>query len=327
MKAVYFEKFGPPEVLELRDIDVPVPGDNEILIKVHATTVNAAECNGRGLTFVPPGLKWLARLMLGVNKPKINILGSSVSGVVEAVGKEVKTFKAGDEVYGSGPELGAYAEYVCSPADGTLVPKPSNLSHEETATLPYGAQTALFFLRDKGKIREGQKVLIRGASGDVGSAAIQLAKHFGAEVTGICSSAKIESVKALGADKVIDYTKEDFSQSGEQWDLILDTAVGKTSFKQAKKVLSPKGYYLAVAGGFRELLQMIWTSLLGGKKVAFGGGEDCESKENLNLLKDLAESGKLIATIDKTFPLEEIVEAHRYLESGKKKGNVVVKVV
>lgn len=326
MKAVSFEKFGPPEVLELKDIPKPVPGDNEVLIKVHATTVNAAECNGRGLTFVPPGLGWIARLMLGVNKPKVSILGSSVSGVVEAVGKDVKTFKVGDEVYGSGSAMGAYAEYACSPEDGVLVMKPTNLSHEEAATLPYGAQTALYFLRDKGGIKENQKVLIKGASGDVGSSAVQLAKHFGAEVTGICSTAKIESVRALGADKLIDYTKEDFTQTGEQWNIILDTALGKTSFKQARKVLSPNGYYLAVAGGFRELMQMIWTSLIGGKKVAFGGGEDCESKENLNFLKDLAEAGKLTPIIDKTYPLEEIVEAHRYVESGKKNGNVVIKV-
>jgi NADPH:quinone reductase-like Zn-dependent oxidoreductase len=326
MKAIVYEKFGPPDVLELREVAKPIPKDNEVLIKVHATTVNAADCNARGFSYIPKGLGFLARLMLGIRKPKISILGSAVAGEVEAVGKDVRLFKKGDKVFGTGPELGAYAEYTCRSEAGALAIMPANMSYEEVAPVSYGALTALYFLRDKGSITSGQKVLINGASGGVGISAVQLAHYFGAEVTGVCSTPNIELVKSKGADKVIDYTKQDFTQIGEKWNLILDVVVGKTSFAHCKDSLTSGGYYLAVAGGLNDLIQMIWTSIKGGKKVVFGGGSACEKKDNLIFLKELIEAGKLKPVIDRSFPLQEIVEAHRYVETGRKKGSVVITV-
>jgi NADPH:quinone reductase-like Zn-dependent oxidoreductase len=326
MKAVYYEKFGPPEVLELREVEKPVPGNDEVLIKVHAAAVNAAECNMRGFVFIPPGLGLMARLMLGFKKPKINILGSALAGEIVGVGKDVQTFKIGDQVFGGGPEFGAYAAYACRPEGGALALKPRNMSYEEAVTIPYGALTAYYFLHDKADIRSGHKVLVHGASGDVGAFAVQLAHYFGAEVTGVCSTANLELVNSLGAHTIIDYTKEDFTQSGKTWDIIFDVVVGKTSFTRCRNSLTPKGYYLAVAGGLNEMLHMLWTSIAGGRKVIFGGGTACEKKENLVFLKELIEAGKLRAIIDKIFPLEQIVEAHRYVDKGHKKGNVVVTI-
>lgn len=322
MKAIVYDKFGPPDVLELREVAKPIPGDNEVLIKVHATTVNAADCNARGFSYIPKGLGFLARLMLGIRKPKISILGSAVAGVIEAVGKDVQLFKEGDQVFGSGPELGAYAEYTCWSEANALEIMPANISYEQAATIPYGGLTALYFLRDKGNIRKDQKVLINGASGGVGVFAVQLARYFGAKVTGVCSTSNLELVKSLGAHKLIDYTKEDFTQRGERWDIILDVVVGNTSFSRSKDSLNQKGFYLAVAGGLNDMMQMIRTSLIGGKKVIFGGGTACEKKENLLFLKELIETEKLIPVLDKSYPLEEIVEAHRHVETGNKKGSV-----
>ena len=327
MKAVICEKYGPPEVLKLKEVDKPIPKDHELLIKVHATSVNAADCNVRGLTYIPTGLGLLAKLMLGFNKPKISITGSVFAGVIEALGKDVKNFKQGDEVFGTSPELGAYAEYMCRSEKGAIGKKPENISFEQAATIPYGALTALYFLRDMAKIRKGQKVLIKGASGGVGVYAVQLAHYFGAEVTGICSTDNIEFVKSLGADKTIDYTKEDFTQNDEKWDIIFDIVVGKTSFSSCKNSLNSGGFYLAVAGGINDMMQMIWTSIIGGKKVVFGGGTASEKTENLVFLKELIEAGKLKPIVDKKFPLEEIVEAHRYVESGHKKGNIAISLV
>jgi NADPH:quinone reductase-like Zn-dependent oxidoreductase len=324
MKAIICTKFGPPEVLQPADIVKPVPKDNEVLIKVHATTVNASDCNVRGFVFIPPGLGFIAKLMLGFKKPKINILGSAFAGEVEAAGKNVKLFKKGDQVFGTGPKLGAYAEYMCRTEAGAMAIKPVNMSYEQAATIPYGALTALYFLRDKAKIKKKQKVLIRGASGSVGIFAVQLAHYFGAEVTGVCSTANLELVKSLGANKVVDYTREDFTQSSESWDIIFDVVVGKNSFSRCKKSLNPKGFYLAVAGGLKELMQMLLTSMTSGKKVIFGGGIACERKENLIFLKELIEAGKLKTVIDKSFSLEQIVEAHRYVDKGNKKGNVAI---
>jgi NADPH2:quinone reductase len=326
MKAVVYEKFGPPEVLELREVEKPVPGDREVLIRVRATTVNAADCNGRGFSYIPTGLGFLARLMLGIRKPKISILGSALAGEIETVGKDVKSFKPGDPVFGSGPELGAYAEYARRSETGALAIKPVNITYEQAATVPYGALTALYFLRDKGEIKSGQKVLVNGASGGVGVFAVQLARYFGAQVTGVCSTPNMEWVKSLGAEKVIDYTKEDFTQTGEKWDLIFDVVVGKTSFSRCKNSLTKKGVYLAVAGGLNDMLQMVWTSVKGGRKVVFGGGEACERKENLLFLKELIETEKIKPVMDRSFPLDEIVEAHRYVELGHKKGNIAVTV-
>ena len=327
MKAIVCTEYGPPEVLQLKEIEKPTPKDNEVLIRVYATSVTTGDCNARGFVFIPPGLGPLARLMLGLRKPKKAILGADLAGEIEAVGKDVRLFKEGDQVYGiDGNGLGAYAEYKCMSEAGALAIKPANMTYEEAAAIPFGALTALFFLRDKGNIQSGQKVLINGASGSVGTAAVQIAKTFGADVTGVCSTTNLELVKSLGADKVIDYTQEDFTTSGETYDLILDSVVGKTSFSRCKNSLKQNGRYLAVAGGLQELIQMLWTSMIGSKKVIFGGGSACERKEYLIFLKELIEAGKLKSVIDKRYPMEQIVEAHRYVDKGHKKGNVVITV-
>jgi NADPH:quinone reductase-like Zn-dependent oxidoreductase len=327
MKAYLCEKYGPPEVLQLKEVEKPIPKDNEVLIKVHASTVNAADCNVRGLSYIPTGLRFVAKSMLGFNKPKNSIIGSVLAGEVEAIGKNVTSFKVGDQVYGTGPQLGAYAEYACRPEKEALALKPKNISFEEAATVPYGALTALYFLRDVVKVSPGQKVLVNGASGGVGVYAVQLARYFGAEVTGVCSSRNLEFVRSLGAHRVIDYTREDASQTGESWDVILDMVVGKTSFSCFKNSLTHKGYYVAVAGGLRDMLQMMRTSLGRGRKVIFGGGSACEKKENLEFLNNLIEEGKLKPVMDKSFSFKDLVEAHRYSESGAKRGSVAIKVL
>ncbi|PLX11165.1 MAG: NAD(P)-dependent alcohol dehydrogenase, partial [Marinilabiliales bacterium] len=263
MKAVICEKYGPPEVLTLKDLERPVPKDNEVVIKVHASSVNAADCNIRGLTYIPSGLGFLARLMLGYNKPKISVMGSIFAGIIEEVGKDVQNLKQGDEVFGTSPELGAYAEYMCKNENSTITKKPVNINFDQAATVPYGALTAYYFLSDLAKIKSGQKVLINGASGGVGVYAVQLAHYFGAEVTGVCSTSNMEFVKSLGADHVVDYQKEDVAHRNERWDIILDVVVGKTSFSRFKKSLNSNGYYLAVAGGLKDMLMMMWTSLRG----------------------------------------------------------------
>jgi NADPH:quinone reductase-like Zn-dependent oxidoreductase len=306
MKAIVYEKYGLPEVLQLKEVEKPTPKDNEVLIKIYATTVTTGDCNARGFVFIPPGLGPLARLMIGLRKPKKNILGTELAGEIEAVGKDVRLFREGDQVFGiDGNGLGAYAEYKCMPEEGALAIKPANMTHEEAAAVPGGALTALFFLKDKGNIQSGQKVLINGASGSVGTAAVQLAKPFGAEVTGVCSTTNLEMVRSLGANKVVDYTQEDFTTSGETYDIILDTVVGKTSFSRCRNSLKQKGLYLAVAGGLQELIQMLWTSVIGSKKVIFGGGIACERKENLLFIKELIEAGKIKSVIDRSYPLEQ----------------------
>jgi len=328
MKAIVYEKYGPPDVLQLKEVDKPVPKDNEVLIKIYATTVTTGDVNARNFVFVPRGLGVLGRLMFGIRKPKKTILGIELAGEIEAVGKDVRLFKEGDQVFGiDGNGLGAYAEFKCLPEEGVLAIKPANMTYEEAASVPNGALTTLYFLKDKGNIESGKKVLINGASGSVGTAAVQLAKTFGAEVTGVCSTANLELVKSLGADKVIDYTKEDFTQSGETYDIIFDTVVGKTSFSRCKNSLKQKGLYLAVAGGLKEMAQMLWTPIIGSKKVIFGGGMACERKENLLLIKELIEAGKIKPAIDRTYPLEQTADAHRYVDKGHKKGNVVITVV
>lgn len=304
MKAVVYTKYGPPEVLQLKDIPKPVPRDNEVLIKIHATTVTIGDTIMRSLKIPGPGWqRLLSRVYLGIRKPKRPILGMEFAGEVEAAGKGVTRFKPGDPVFGStfGVNFGGHAEYKCMPEDGMLLIKPANLSYEEAATLPGGGMTALRCLRN-GNLRQGQGILIYGASGAVGVNAVQIAKgHFGAEVSGVCSTSNLELVRSLGADRVFDYTQEDFTQSGETYDVIFD-AVGKLSPAQGKKALKKTGVYLNVL-------------------TSSGNGE---KKEDLVFVKELIEAGKIRPVIDRRYPLEEIVEAHRYVEKGHKKGNVAI---
>ena len=327
MKAIVYTEYGPPDVLQLEEVSKPTPKDDEVLIKIHATSVTTGDVNARGFTHVPPGFGPLPRLMFGIRGPRKPIIGADVAGEIDAVGKDIRSFKKGDQVFGiDGNSLGTYAEYVCRPEDGALALKPVNMSYEEAAAVPFGACTALYFLRDKGNIESGQAVLINGASGGVGTYAVQLARYYGTEVTGVCSTKNLELVKSLGADKVIDYTKEDFTQSGETYDIIFDVVGGKISFSSCKNSLKQNGFYLAVAGGLKEGIQMGWTSVIGGKKVIFGGGTASERKDYLLFLKELIEAGKLKAIIDRRYPLEETAEAHRYVDKGHKKGNVVITV-
>ena len=321
MKAVVYEKYGPPDVLELREVEKPTPKDNELLIRVYATTVTSGDCRIRGSKF--PGGYWLlARLMFGLFRPRKKILGFELAGEVEAVGKDVKSFKVGDQVFGgAGFGLGAYAEYICLPEDGVVAIKPANMTYEEAAAVAFGAITSLFFLRDKGKIQSGQKVLINGASGSLGTYGVQLAKYYGAEVTGVCSGANLELVKSLGADKVIDYTEEDVNESGETYDIVYDT-IGNISFSRSKGMLQRKGMHLAAAAGLSQSAHVLTTSLRGGKKFISGTTEG--KAEDLKYLGELIEAGKIKPVIDRVYPMEEIVEAHRYVEQGHKKGHVVI---
>ena len=324
MKAIVCTKYGPPEVLQLKEVEKPVPKEDEVLIKIHATTVTTSDCNARNLTFVPKLFLLPVRMQLGLIKPKNNMLGFDLAGEIEAVGKDVTRFKIGDQIFGTTePAYGAHAEYICLPEDGVLTSKPANMTYEEAATIPVIANTALHFIRDLGNIQAGQKVLINGASGGIGTFAVQLAKYYGAEVTGVCSTKNLEMVKSLGADKVIDYTKEDFTKTGQTYDVIFD-AVGKSSFSRCKSSLNKEGIYLVTVPKLAALLQMLWTSRIGGKKVKMEGAP--AKVENLLFLKELIEAGKLKTVIDRRYPLEQTAEAFRYVEKGHKKGNVVITV-
>ncbi len=317
MKAVVYTKYGQPDVLRLKEIEKPTPKDNEVLIRVHATTVTPMDWHLR-----QPGMNIIARMIAGPIKPKNPILGVEFAGEIEAVGKGVKRFKEGDQVYGGAPPFGAHAEYICMPENKVGI-KPSNMTFEEAAGVTFAGTTALKFLREKGNIQEGQKVLINGASGGVGTFAVQLAKYFGAEVTGVCSTANLEMVQSIGADKVIDYTKEDFTKTGQTYDIIFD-AVGKRSFSQCRGSLNSGGIYLSTVATIPLLLQMLWTSKIGDKKAIFALLPF--TPEDLVFLKDAIEAGKIKAVIDRVYPLEQTAEAHRYVETGHKKGNVVITV-
>jgi NADPH:quinone reductase-like Zn-dependent oxidoreductase len=322
MKAIVYTEYGPPDVLQLQEVEKPVPEDNEVLIKIHATTVTTA-----GIAALT-GEPFIARFDTGLTKPKNPILGVELAGEIEAVGADVKRFREGDQVFAE-PGSGTYAEYICLPEDGALAIKPANMTFEEAAAVVDGALTALHFLRDKGNIQSGQKVLINGASGSIGTFAVQLARYYGAEVTGVCSTTNLELVKSLGADKVVDYTQEDFTKSGQTYDVIFDT-VNKSSFSRCKNSLTQSGIYLTTFPTPAILLQMLWTSIVGSKKavVAFAGLRPASEKtENLIFLKELIEEGKLKSVIDKRYPLEQTAEAHRYVDKGHKRGNVVITVV
>ena len=323
MKAIICTKYGPPEVLKIAEVEKPVPKDNEILIKNYATSVNSGDVRIR--SFDVPPIFWLPfRLFMGVLKPRQNIPGIDMAGEIESVGKDVKSFKKGDRVFGSSyPKMGCYAEYICIPEKSAITKIPDKRSFDEMTPLFFGGHTALHFLR-KGDIQKGQKVLVYGASGSVGTYAVQLAKYFGADVTGVCSTANLELIKSLGADKVIDYTKEDFTKNGEIYDIIFDT-VGESPFSGSLRSLSKKGYYLrAVHMKLAFILRGIWVTIFSKKKVI--GGVAHEFKEDLEFLKKLYMEGDIKPVIDRTWPLEEIVEAHRYVEKGHKKGNVVIKI-
>ena len=320
MKAVICTKYGPPEVLQLREVEKPVPKDHQILIKVYATTVTSGDTRIR--SFRVPLSFWLpARIALGFRSPKINILGAELAGEIESVGKDVKKFKAGDQVFAyPGHHGGGYAEYTCMGEDSAIAIKPENLTYEEAAAVPFGGNTALHFLK-QANIKDGQKVLIYGASGSVGTYAVQLAKYFGAEVTGVCSTSNIDLVKSLGADKVIDYTKEHFNKNDEIYNVIFD-AVGKSSFSDCMESLQKEGFYLQTLAVPATSLRMNWASITSSKTLI--GGTAVPKAENLNFLKELVETGKIKHIIDRTYPIEQIIEAHRYVDKGHKKGNVVI---
>jgi len=322
MRAVTYKKYGGPEVLELTTLPRPVPKDHEVLIQVHATTVTSGDWRVRSL-ILPKGFGALGRLGLGFSGPRQPILGTELAGTIEAVGKAVTSFKVGDAVFAfTGASMGCHAEYKCLPEDGMLAKMPSNLSYEEAAALSFGGTTALDFFR-RGGLKKGDKVLINGASGGVGTAAVQLAKHFGAEVTGVCSTANLQLVRSLGADKVIDYTQEDFTRNGEFYDVILDTA-GTAPFARSQASLKPGGRLLTVLGGLPDLLRAPWISMTGNKRVV--AGQVKVAVEDLKLLAKLAESGEFKPVIGARYPFERIADAHRHVDTGHKKGNVVVTV-
>ncbi|MDD1774721.1 MAG: NAD(P)-dependent alcohol dehydrogenase [Methanobacterium sp.] len=322
MKAVVCTKYGPPEVLQIKEIEKPKPQDNEVLIKIYATTITSGDSRVRGFR-VPLSFWLFARIALGFRGPRISIRGGELAGEIVETGKDVKQFKVGDHVMAYPSQLGGgYAEYICLAEDMVVKVKSANITYGEAAAVPFGGNTALHFLR-QANIQKGQKVLIYGASGSVGTFAVQLAKYFGAEVTGVCSTANIELVRSLGADMVIDYTKEDFAKKGEKYDVILD-AVGKASFSGSMKSLKQEGTYIQVVAAPAISIRMKLTGLTSSKTLI--GGTAIPKTENLVFLKELIEKGEIKPVIDRTYPLDEIVEAHRYVDQGHKKGNVVITV-
>jgi NADPH:quinone reductase-like Zn-dependent oxidoreductase len=317
MKAIIYERYGTPDVLTLTEVTTPVPGDNEIQIKIKATAVNSADYRLRKAD------PFMVRLVFGLFRPRIRILGGIFSGEVEKCGKDVTLFREGDQVFGSTEmKMGTYAQYTCITETGAIAKKPKNLNHEEAAAIPFGAHTALHFFR-KADLRPGQKILVYGASGAVGSAAVQLAIHYGAEVVAVCSSANTEMMKSLGVEKIIDYTRDSLDLFGRDYDVIFET-VNKTSAIKLSKLLKNKGRLILGAAMFRQMLQGLWLSLFSGKKVLMGTAT--VNAADMDYLKELAENDKLKPVIDRTYPLEQMAEAHRYADTGHKKGNVVISV-
>jgi len=325
LKAILHARYGSPDLLRVEEVAKPAPKDDEVLIKVHATTVSTGDCNMRNFTFVTKSMLPMAKLMFGIGKPwKERILGTELAGEIVGAGKDVVRFKLGDRVFGStGMAGGGHAQYTCLHETAALAIKPDSLSCEEAVAIPFGANAALYYLRDLGKIQDGHRLLIIGASGSIGSAGIQLAKHFGATVTAVCSGANVELVKSLGADKVIDYTKEDFTKNSETYDLILDV-VGATTFDRCQKSLKPQGVFLSCIMGLPDVARSLWASIAGGKKIK--GGVAINNLERMTFITELTAAGILKPVIDRRYPLEQIAEAFKHVEHGHKKGNVVITV-
>jgi len=321
MRAIISTKYGGPEVLQLQTVDKPIPKENEVLVKIHAASITTAE------TMMRTGYPIIGRLFLGLTKPKNAISGTGFSGKVVAVGEKVSQYNIGDNVFGESLDtFGTYAEYVCIKVDGIIAIKPENISFEEAAVAGDGAITSWNFLQELTQLKAGQSILINGASGSLGTAAVQIAKHLGAEVTGVCSTKNIEMVKSLGADEVIDYTRKDFTNNENTYDFIYDT-VGKSSFSKCKKSLKEKGAYISPVLGINLLLQMLFTSIFGNKKAKFSATGALPKEKIISFLheiKMLLATGKLKLIIDKRYDLEDLVEAHRYIDKGHKKGNLVI---
>lgn len=323
MKAIVYTNYGPPNVVALADVPKPTPKDHEVLVRIHATTVTAGDWRARSLN-MPAGFGFLGRLVFGVFGPRKPILGTELAGEVEAVGSAVTRFKMGDQVFAfTGASYGCHAEYRTMPEEGLIARKPENLSFEEAASLSFGGMNALGFLRDKAGIKRGDRVLVVGASGGVGTAAVQLAKHFGAEVTGVCSAANLDLVRSIGADKVIDYTREDFAKSGETYDIILDTT-GTVPFARCESALKQGGRLVAVQGSFAQALGLERPSKASGKKVI--ASVVAMKVDGMQLLAQLAATGELKPVIDRSYPLAKAAEAHGYVDKGHKRGSVVLSV-
>jgi NADPH:quinone reductase-like Zn-dependent oxidoreductase len=320
MKAAVYERYGPPDVVQLKEVEKPTPKDNEVLIKIHATTVTSGDWRARSLV-MPAGFGFMGRLVFGVTKPRQPILGTELAGEIEAAGKDVSRFKVGDRVFAfSGAGMGCHAEYKCMPEDGAIALKPLNLTYDEAAAISFGGTTALDFFR-RGRLQSGERVLVNGASGGVGTAAVQLARHFGADVTGVCSTANLKLVSSLGATQVVDYTREDFTRNGETYDVIVDT-VGTAPFSRSKNSLAEGGRLLLVLGGISDMLQVPWVSMTTRKKVI--AGPSAERAEDLRFLAELVRAGAFRPVIGRRYPFEQIAEAHRYVDTGRKIGNVVI---
>jgi 2-desacetyl-2-hydroxyethyl bacteriochlorophyllide A dehydrogenase len=328
MKAIIWTKYGTPDGLKLQEVDKPSPEADQVLVKIMAATVTAGDCEMRRLQ-IPLGLSFPIRMYAGFLKPKrISILGQELAGEIEEVGKNVTSFQVGDQVFGTtGFGFGAYAEYICLPgepgdAEGVLSAKPVNLTFEEAAAIPTAGLEALHYLRE-GKAQPGKKVLIIGGGGSIGTFSIQLAKHFGADVTGVDNTEKLELMRSLGTDQVIDYTKTDYTNSGETYDLIIDM-VGRKSVSRRLKLLKQDGIYFLAYARILDVVLSIWTSLTSSKKLIISSSK--QNKEDLNILKGLIDSGELRSIIDRSFPLDQVAEAHRFVESGLKKGNVAISI-
>jgi len=318
VKAILHSQYGSPDLLQFKEVDTPAPKDNEVLIAINATTVSTGDCNMRNFTFVTKSMRPIAKLMFGLGKPwKARILGTELAGEVERAGKDVARFRKGDRVFGStGMACGGHAQYACLPENGALAIMPDALSWEEAVAIPFGANAALYYLRDLGKIQVGQELLIIGASGSIGSAGVQLAKHFGATVTAVCSGANVELVRSLGADKLIDYTRDDFTKNGKTYDLIFDV-VGATRFDRCQHSLKPNGIFLQNIMELTDVVRVLWTSIASRKKIK--GGVAINNPKRMSLIAELVAAGKLRPVIDRSYPLERIAEVSSTLSKDTRK--------